>query len=128
MDTIRPQHARTGMDTGTSMEATAAPHHSAPIKPAARTPPSPAAAASRAMVTSFFPGSTPLTGTGTGIATSVVGQTPMESTSIGEARKALAAAPNSSATGPETRAATPGLATTATPASGETMLSVESHE
>ena len=31
VDTIHPQHARTGMDTDTSMEAIAAPYHSGPI-------------------------------------------------------------------------------------------------
>ena len=48
-----PQHSRTGMDTGTSMEVTASPHHSGPIEPAARIPPVPAAAARGAGTTSI---------------------------------------------------------------------------
>ena len=86
-------YARTGMDTGTSMEATAAAHHSGPIEPAARTPPVPAAAAPRARITSFFSGSSPPTGTGTGTAIPAVAQTPTAGTSTGEAQKALAEAP-----------------------------------
>ena len=39
------------MDTGTSMEESAAPHHSEPIELAAPTPRVPAAAASRAIPT-----------------------------------------------------------------------------
>ena len=55
---------RTGIDTGTSMEAAAAPHHSGPIEPAAPIPPRPATAVPRARITSlFFSGFTPLTGT-----------------------------------------------------------------
>ena len=115
-------YARTGMDTGTSMEATAAAHHSGPIEPAARTPPVPAAAAPRARITSFFSGSSPPTGTGTGTATPAVAQTPTTGTSTGEAQKALAEAPNTSATGPETPAAAPESPATTTPTSGETML------
>lgn len=53
-DNIHPQRARTDMDTGTSMAATAAPHHSGPIEPTARTPPAPVAAPPRAGITSFF--------------------------------------------------------------------------
>ena len=52
----------TGLDT--SMEATAAPHHSEPNESAAPTPPVPAAAAPRATITSFFSGISPLTGAG----------------------------------------------------------------
>ena len=116
------------MDTGTSMEAAAAAHHSGPIEPAARTPPVPAAAAPRARITSFFSGSSPPTGTGTGAASPAVAQTPATSTSTGEAQKALAEAPNTSATGPETPAAAPESPATTTPTSGETMLPGESHE
>ena len=116
------------MGTGTSMEATAAAHHSGPIEPAARTPPVPAAAAPRARITSFFSGSSPPTGTGTGTATPAVAQTPTTGTSTGEAQKALAEAPNDSATGPETPTAAPESPATTTPTSGETMPPGESHE
>ena len=71
------------MDTGTSMEAAAAAHHSGPIEPAARTPPVPAAAAPRARITSLFFRVPPPTGTGTGTATPAVAQTPTTGTSSG---------------------------------------------
>ena len=103
--------------------------HSGPIEPAARTPPVPAAAAPRARITSFFSGSFPPTGTGTGAATPAVDHTPTTATSTGEAQKALLAeAPNTSATGPETPAAAPESPATTIPTSGETMLPGESHE
>ena len=95
------------MDTGTSMEATAAGHHSWSIEPAARTPPVSAAAAPRARITSFFSGSSPPTGSGTGTATPAVAHTPTTGTSTGEAQKSLAELSNTSATGPETPAAAP---------------------
>ena len=95
------------MDTGTSMEATAAAHHSGPIEPAARTPPLPFAAAPRARITSFFSGSSLPTVTGTGTVTPAVAQPPTTGTITGEAQKTLAEAPNTSATGPETPAAAP---------------------
>ena len=119
-----------GMDTGNSMEATAtaAAHHSGPIEPAARTPPVPAAAASRVRITSFFSGSSPPIGTGTGTATPAVAHTPTTGTSTGETQKALAEAPDTSATGPETPAAAPESLATTTPTGGETMLPGESHE
>ena len=116
------------MDTGTSMEATAAAHHSGPIEPAARIPPVSAAAAPRARISSFFSGSSPPTGIGTGTTTPGVAQTTTTGTSTGEAQKALAEAPNTSATGPETPAAAPESPATTTPTSGETMLPGESHE
>ena len=115
------------MDTSISMEATAAARHSGPIEPAARTPPVPVAAAPRARITSFFSGSSPPTGTGTGIPTPAVAHTPTTGTSTGETQKALAEAPITSATGPETPAAAPESPAT-TPTSGETMLPGESHE
>ena len=120
----------TGMDTGNSMEATAtaAAHHSGPIEPAARTPPVPAAAASRARITSFFSGSSLPTGTGTGTATPAVAQTPRTGTSTGEEQKDVAEAPNTSARWPETPAAAPESPANTTPASGETMLPGKSHE
>ena len=105
------------MDTSISMEATAAARHSGPIEPAARTPPVPVAAAPRARITSFFSGSSPPTGTGTGIPTPAVAHTPTRGTSTGEAQKALAEAP----TGPETPAAAPESPATTTPTSGDTM-------
>ena len=116
------------MDTGTSMEATAAAHHSGPIEPAARIPPVSAAAAPRARISSFFSGSSPPTGIGTGTTTPGVAQTTTTGTSTGEAQKALAEAPNTSATGPETPAAAPESPATTTPTSGEMMLPGESHE
>ena len=82
VDTIHPKTTRTGMDTGTNMEATAAPHHSGPIEPGAWTPrrylllP----CASNVDHVDFF-GSTPSTGTGTGTATPAVAQTPTTGTS-----------------------------------------------
>ena len=75
------------MDTGTSMEATAAAHHRGPSEPAARTPPTPAAAAPRARITAFFPESSPSTGTGNVTATLAVAQTPTTGTSTGEGKK-----------------------------------------
>ena len=83
--TIHPQQARTGVDTGTSMETTAAPHHSGPIEPAAGTPSVPPAAAPRAGIASMFSGSTPLTGTGT--ATPAILHTPTKGTSNGKRKK-----------------------------------------
>ena len=116
------------MDTGTSMEATAAAHQSGPIEPTAWTPPVSAVAAPRARITSFFSGSSPPTGTGTGTATPAVAQTPTTGTSTGEAQKPLAEALNTSATRPETPAAAPESPATTNPIRGETMLPGESHE
>ena len=90
-------HARTGVDTGNSTEANAAPHHSETVEAAARTQPVPDAAGPRARITSNLSGSTPPTGTSTGTATQAVAQTPTMGTSTGEAQNSLAAAPNSSA-------------------------------
>ena len=89
------------METGTSMEATAAPLHSGPIEPAAPTPLVPASAAPRARIT-FFVVFTPLTDTGT--STLAVAQAPM------------------------IPAAAPGSPVTSTPTSGETMLPGKNHE
>ena len=99
VDIIHPNDAGAGMDTGVSMEATAASHQSGPIEPEARSPPVLAFAAPRAGVTSILSGSTRPTGTGTSTAMPAVAQTPTTGTSTGEAPNPLEAAPNTPATG-----------------------------
>ena len=111
-DTIHPRHAHTGMDTGTSMEATAAPNHSGPIAPAARTPPVPAAAAPRARITSLLSGSILPTGTGTGTATPAVAQTPTTGISTREEKMLWQQHPTLQPQGLETPAAAPELPAT----------------